>query len=207
MALSWVNLIAQDILDLKIPEFQVSNATMEEALRELHAWGIQVCLEKAPRQNGEEEGKISVNLRDASVREVLNALVSEDKRYAWERYRRMSVSLTNLINVFPVGAKEDPSNLMNIKAKKVVVKAYTTPENLIQSISEFVPELVRKLYVGRGGIAGSIPGGPIGPIELYIDFKFEGMTVRDILNEIALRTAGHGWVYEPEPTPRWDVLW
>jgi len=134
--LSSVNVAAQDMLDLKIPKYEVNNVTMEEALRKLHAWGIQVCLEKVPRQEGKEKFTISVNLEGASVREVLNALVSEDKRYAWERYRRMSVSLTNLINVFPLGAKEDPNNLMNIKAREVVIKDIRSPEGMIPEIPQ-----------------------------------------------------------------------
>lgn len=202
---------AQDFLDLKIPEYEINNATMEEALRKLNAWGIQACLEKVPRESEkEEEIRISVRLQDASVREVLNTLVSVDKRYTWERYRRStSFEYTNLINVFPVGARKDPRNLMNIKARKVVIKFPTSPENLISKIEYFVPELARKLH--HGAVAGSIPGGPIGgKVSLHIDFEFVDMTVREILNEIALRTAGEGWVYEcvksPEPTHSWRVL-
>lgn len=206
-----VSVAAQDFLDLKIPEYGINNATMEEALRKLNSWGIQVCLEQVPRENEEEEEvRISVRLQDASVKEVLNALVAADKRYTWERYQRStSFEYTNLINVFPVGAKKDPNNLMSIKAKKVVMKFPTSPQNLISKIEYFVPEIARKLH--QGTVAGSIPGGPFGgKMNLHIDFEFEEMTVREILNEIALRTAGEGWVYEfvklPKPTRKWRVL-
>lgn len=204
-AVFWVllsaNPSAQDMLDLKIPKYEVRNATMEEVLRRLHAWGVQVCLEKVPYQNDKEEIKISVNLRDASVKEVLDALVSADKRYTWERYRS-----TNLINVFPVRAKEDQSNLMSMKTKKVIIKGFYSPENIISRIDYFVPELAKKLHPG-GAAMSMIMGGIGGKMKLQIDFEFEEMTVREILNEIALRTAGKGWVYKPEPAPRWEVLW
>jgi hypothetical protein len=79
------NVVVQSMLDLKIPRYEVRDATMEQALRRLLAWGIQVCLEKVPLQNEAEDIKFSLSLRDASVQEVLNALVSADKRYTWER--------------------------------------------------------------------------------------------------------------------------
>jgi hypothetical protein len=203
-AWSSANVTAQDMLDLKIPKYDVTDATMEEALRELHAWGIQVCLEKVSRQNDEGEIRISVNLRNASVKEVLDALTVADKRYTWERYVR-----TNLINVFPVDGKEDPSYLMNLRTKKAVIKGFYSPENIVPYISYFVPELGKKLHPG-GAVISMISGGVGGKMKLQIDFEFEDMTVREILNEIALRTAGKGWVYEfvksPEPTHKWKVL-
>jgi len=209
-ALLLANAAPQDMLDLKIPKYEVRNATMEEALKKLHAWGIQVCLEKVPRQTEAEDVRFSVHLQDASVREVLNALVSADKRYTWERYQRSISDYTNLINVFPAGAKDDPDNLMNIRAKKVVLKyPYPgLPEDVLPYVGYFVPEIARKLH--PGGIAGSFLSVIGGKMNLRIDFEFEDMTVREILNEIALRTAGKGWVYEfvksPEPTHKWRVL-
>jgi hypothetical protein len=204
-----VNVAAQDVLDLQVPEFAVNRATMEEALKKLHLWGIQVCLEKVSRQSEKEDVKISISLHDASVREVLNALVSEDKRYTWERYRRENEAQdTNLINVLPIGAKEDSNNLMNIKIKKVAIKYSNPPENIIPHIGHLVPELARKLY--PGGVAGSMAAVIGSKVNLHIDFEFEDMTVREILNEMALRTPGRGWVYEfvksPQPTHRWRGL-
>ena len=38
----------QDFLNLVIPEFKGENATLEQAITELHKWGIPVCLEKVP---------------------------------------------------------------------------------------------------------------------------------------------------------------
>jgi hypothetical protein len=199
----------QDFLELRIPKYEVKDATMERAVEVLHAWGIQVCLEKVARQNEAEDVRFSLSLEGATVREVLNALVLADKRYAWERYQRSSLVKTSLINVFPSGAKEDPSHLMNIRTKKAIIKGFHSPESVIPYISYFIPELASKLHPGGGAIS-MVFGGIGEKMKLQIDFEFEDMTVREILNEIALRTVGRGWVYEvvkgPKPEHRWYVL-
>ena len=202
------NVMAQDMLDLKVPKYEVRDVTIEEALRVLRGWGIQICLEKAPQHGEREDVRFSINLRDSTVREILNALVSADRRYAWERYQRypgVPTSSTNLVNVFPLKAKEDPSNLMNIRTKKAVIRGFYAPEYVIPYIHYFIPELASKLHPG-GAAMSMIVGGIGGRMKLQMNFEFEDMTVREILNEIALRTGGRGWIYEAEPTPRWRVF-
>ncbi|MGI8782229.1 MAG: hypothetical protein ACR2L2_01060 [Acidobacteriota bacterium] len=94
---------------------------------------------------------------------------------------------------------------MNIRVKKVVIKGFDSPENALPQIGHLVPELFTRLY--PGGVAGS-GGGRVtgGNIQLEIDFQFENMTVREILNEMALRTPSWGWLYEPTPNPRWRIF-
>ena len=77
-----------DILNLQIPRFSITNATMEEALRKLLAWGIQVGLEKVPVSEEQQEAKISLDLQSVPVRDILDHLVDADSRYEWERYAR-----------------------------------------------------------------------------------------------------------------------
>ncbi len=93
-----------DILNLQIPQFAITNATMEEALRKLLAWGIQVGLEKVPVSEEQQEAKISLDLQSVSVRDILDHLVDADSRYEWEGYAR-HFRPTRFINVFPVGSK------------------------------------------------------------------------------------------------------
>jgi len=203
------NVAAQDVLDLRVPEFEVTRATMEDALEKLNAWGIRVCLEKVPLEADEEDVRFSVSLWNASVREILDALVKADKRYTWRRYKGYLPSVptrTDLINVLPLDADKDPEYLTNIRAKKVIIKSPPiSPEGAIGYISYFVPEIVRKLY--PGAIAGSILGDGGEKVKVRVNFEFEDMMVREILNEIALRTVGRGWVYEVVKGPKSDHRW
>ena len=205
-----------DILNLQIPQFAITNATMEEALRKLLAWGIQVGLEKAPVSEEQQEAKISLDLQSVSVRDILDHLVDADSRYEWERYVRHFWP-TRFINVFPAGAKDEVNNLMNIRTEETVI-GEDSPEWVIRGIAHRVREVHDKIYRSQPGdlprgIAGSRIGVVDGPVELKAAFIFRDLTVREILNEIALRTDGKGWVYEFDQSQhrwsqhRWDVLW
>ena len=208
-----------DILNLQIPRFSITNATMEDALRKLLAWGIQVGLEKVPVSEEQQEAKISLDLQSVSVRDILDHLVARDSRYEWERYAR-DFRPTRFINVVPSGAKADGNNLMNIRTEETVIEGEGSPEEAIQYVRLWVSELSNRIYRSQPGAGqpGAIVGaktGPVfgGPVELKADFIFRDLTVREILNEIALRTDGKGWVYEFDQSQhrwsqhRWDVLW
>lgn len=203
------SILTQDFLDLKIPEFEVKEATMEDALKKLRAWGVQVCLEKVPEMaNESSEGRITLKMSGASIREILDALTSQDRRYYWERYHSVLTSgETNLINVLPLGAKEDKDNLMNIRSRRVEVNA--EPVKAISYIRRFVPELRAELARRfPGGFVVSELGGVIGAPwvrKYYVHLILEDVTVREVLNEIALRS-GEIWVYESHPSYQWKTF-
>jgi hypothetical protein len=61
--------------------------------------------------------------------------------------------------VFPRGAKEDPSKLMNTRVEKATIKDFYAPENIIPYIDYFVPELAAKLHPVRGAVISIVPAG------------------------------------------------
>lgn len=208
--LSAINIKAQDFTDLKVPFFEAKNATLEEALAQLKfRWKIQVCLEKVPKESSyEKEAAISVKRENASILEILDALVKADPRYYWEIYNSHLYTSASLINILPVGAKNDPDNPMNIKVEKAIIKD-VTPYNAITQVDYWIPELAKKLH--PGGIAGSALYGIGTKVRIFkIYFEFEDITVREILNEIALRSGGLSWVFEfVKKTPqsyRWKTF-
>jgi len=198
------NILAQDFLDLRIPKFEVKEATMEDALKKLLTWGVQVCLEKAPGVINEGGRPITLKMRNASIRDILDAL-TRDRGYYWERYRSVLDSReTNIINVLPLGAKEDKSNLMNIRSK--MVKLDAEPFEAISYIKRFVPELRDELMKKfPGGFVGSeikVIGAP-RMRRYYVHLILEDVTVRQVLNEIALRSGGICWIYVSHPSYQW----
>lgn len=192
---------AQDFLKLVIPEFKVKNVTLEEAITELHKWRIPVCFEKL---SSDEQITFSITLKNASVMEILDALVSADKRYYWERFHSvtMPVPFFEIINVLPVGAKDDPENLMNTKVKFLELKNID-PFKAIRGIYHLVPELREKYrkLVPPGGVISEISPLPPPANESFISLKLSDVTVRDVLNEISLRSGGVCWIYEPSKSP------
>lgn len=226
--------LKESILHLKIESIRVENVNMEEALRLLRQKGtsrILIGFEKIPHWEGEKDKKISFELINTTVEDILNRLCEADARYAYEVVNDV------LINVFPVEAKSDPNNLLNIKVRNFEVDECVLLANLVLQIGERAPELKEYLSMkaeeyarkrGRPtGNAGSILSGnsPLPKISL----KLENVTVREILNAIVLydlklyheqkRPEGWppiGWKYEfiidPDaPTglggyPRWEMF-
>ena len=201
---------AQDWVDLRVPSFEARNVTMQEALTQLRRWNIPVCLEKVPKEiTDEKEVTISIKLENASVREILDALVKADPRYLWEKYPSYLNRSISLINVLPVGAKEATSDsIMNIKVKTGTVRDMT-PEAAIQQVTYWIPELVKKFH--PAGITGATMRGIGYKVQTFkVYFEFEDMTLREIMNEIALRSGGPNWVFEyikgPSPSYQWKTF-
>ncbi|RMD57542.1 hypothetical protein D6833_13810 [Candidatus Parcubacteria bacterium] len=201
--------LAKGLLDLVIPRFEVHEATLERAIRELHQWGVPICFERGPVN---EPTTFSLSLRDVSVRDVLNALISADKRYIWEVHRSMTLPSPTLeiINVLPANGKGDPENLMNVRVDSLELKDIN-PAQAIERIYQLVPEL-KKAYWRRvppGGVLSEIR--PLTPPEneFSISLRLHGVSVRDVLNEITLRSGGVCWLYEYSVSPRrhtWQVF-
>lgn len=170
----------QDFLDLRIPRFLIDDDTTRSALMELHRWGVRVCLEEADPESRAPENRMTIDVENYSIREILDLLTSTDPRYTWERY-----GTTQLINVYPVAAVNDPDYLNQLRIEEVWFPSLQGPVGAVFRIAEQAPELFRRVY--PGGLAGSSLGGiGEGPVDTRFEFRFYGLTVREILNEIVL---------------------
>jgi len=193
------------ILRMKIDSFYVQNADIEEALRVLRRndyTEILFGLEKVPRWwEGAEPTPITLRLNKPSLGEVLNKLCEIDQRYTYE------VIDDTLIHVFWKGAKDDPSNLLNMKIRTFSVHGNYTPGGVIVKTGEFAPELraylqeKRRQYHAQRGIPPGSPGhnmrGNMTP-EFHLDL--ENSTVREILNAIVLYSRERYLERPPDPT-------
>jgi len=193
---TWVNSEAQSFLDLKVDEFVVDKATIEEALAKLHEYGIRVCLEKVPRPRGSEEKRVSLQLSEVSIRNILDEIVKSDPRYEWE-YVTLPTGC-DLVSVLPKGAKGDPEDLLNTKVAAFKVDDITI-EEAISNIYDFCPELQQRIRYG--GRAGSILRGiPMkGQRRVRkVSLLLENVTLREILNELICMSSnsGAGWLFE-----------
>ena len=190
---------------LIIPVFKVKEVTMEKALGKLRVWNILTSLEMAP---GEHPARFSLDIRNETVAQVLNAIVDAAGNYSWEPYQSSinPVTLVWIVNVFPRGAKEDESNLMNIRVPSLELKE-VRPAEVIKRPYEFIRELARRYWELIGGPHGFVRSDVISN-DLFLTLKLrdwradkipglEDRTVRDVLNEVSIRS-GIGWVYEPQ---------
>jgi len=198
--------VGGDLLDLVVPVYQVRDASMKEALEELREWGLLVGFEEL---STESDRRISITLYGASIRSILDALTSGQRGYRWQRYQsRLSPgSDLVIVNIMPVHALEDGQSVMNLKVREFKWSNIRPSIDLLR-LHELVPEL-RSLYreVAAAGSAGSrifgVGKSPLG--DFAISAVFRNLTLREILNEVSLRT-GTSWTYERTSSP-WPHRW
>jgi hypothetical protein len=130
---------------------------------------------------------ISLELKGVTVGEVLRQLCKSGPRYTYEFIG------DSLINVFPLKAKEDTSNLLNIRVKHSVIKEKRMPLDLIPRVPDFAPELSRYLEQkaqehakSSGSPYGTVGARTSGDMDPQVTLEFRNMTVREILNAISL---------------------
>ena len=82
--------LAQSQLDLVIPSFEVQDATVEQTVRELLRWGIQVGLAV---ESGEDATRVvrSLTYHDIPIRGVLEIVAVEYPDCRWGAYRSEGV--------------------------------------------------------------------------------------------------------------------
>ena len=187
---------------LIVQNCKVEEVALEDALRKLNNWGILTSLEKAP---GEDPARFSLEIRDATVAQVMHAVVEAAGNYTWEPYQSSinPHSLFWIINVFPRGAREDESNLMNVRVPSPELNN-VRPKQVIRHPYAYISELARRIWGGPPAYAAS----EVLSDDLFLTLRLEGRwvsdnrkvddrSVREIFNEISIRS-GFGWVYEPQ---------
>ena len=202
-----------------VPVFEVKDFTVEEALGRLHGWGFLTSLEKLPtdpparfslleKPPAGAPGRFSLQIRNATVVQVLDAIADAHGSYTWEPYRSSIPPVTGvwIVNVFPRGAKEDPSNLMNTRVPHLELKE-AEPAQVIHRPYDFISELAHRYWKFTGGPHGFVNGGTMS-LDFLLTLKLEDRSVREVLNEISVRS-GMGWIYESPhegKLPTWRVF-
>ncbi len=209
-------------LDAKVQGFAVDQASVVEALRVLrgsvHGDFVLFGLEVAPYQS-EPKRNLTFEIDRGTVRDVLQEIVMRDPHYTYE------VVDEHLINVFPLGAKEDPKNLLNVMIKNFQITEIGC-DRLIRYLDSHVREL-NSAIMERSRVAGQLGWGRASS-QVYgigipkVSLSASNLTVRELLNRIAQETeqlqgqehGPTGWIYtfrvdESVPLgghPRWDLF-
>lgn len=182
---------SQHFLDLLVPRFEVRNATLTESLQALKPYGLRFGIELKPSGQGKEEKRFSLRLSNVPIREILNGIVREAGGYSWDEVRRPFP--TNMVNIFPADPKLRLSNVMDVKVAHFEINRDVDPTNAIHQIGTRVPELA-------GRIGGSMGSQMTIEAEAFCIVR-ENISVRELLNDIALQKSGLGWIFRPVRDP------
>lgn len=179
----------ESLLDTMIPAFELENQALLDGIWKLargpapFGFGFEKVLKQKSSDPDSAEPRISVLLREKSVREVLDALCQADGRYVW------SVD-GSTINLFPKAVADDPTYLFNRKVVRYMLKDVTDIQDGLLAIIRQLPPPEEQVAIAQVG-GGGDPYPP-EPWSLTLDNR----SVREVVN----RLASHGgqcavWIF------------
>jgi len=150
-----------------------------------HHAEVPICFEELPPAPNEAVVPIEINAEEVTVREVLDQMISQDRRYEYRE--RLGV-----IEVLPRGADRDPSDCLNLVIPSF--KERGDWNGLIGDLRVRVAMVSGYTKLTGGVIIGAsgLPHPPPGLIEA----NFENQTVGDILTLLRATVGNMAWTAE-----------
>jgi len=178
----------EKLLETKVAEFELQNLTLVDGLWKLargpapFGFGFEKVLKERLSDPDIPDPLLRLQLKDKSVREIIDALCQADARYTW------SIDGTT-VDFFPRAVISDPSYLLNRRLAKFELKDATDVQDGLLAIVRQLPPPVEQIAQAQVG------GGDPYPPEPWT-VTFENLTVRQLVN----RLAAHGgqcavWIF------------
>jgi hypothetical protein len=175
-------------LDSKVPEFELHNQTVIDGLWQLargpapFAFGFENALKNNLADPDILDVHFSLNLKNKTTREVLDALCQADPRFTW------SMDGTT-VNFFPRAVINDPAYLLNRKLARFELKNATDVQDGLLAIVHQLPPPIEQVANAQLGGADPYPPEPWTVI-------FENVTVREVINRLAAHGGPYGiWIF------------
>jgi hypothetical protein len=174
-----------DVLERKV-SVKIVYTDLHAVLSQLAGgYNIPIGFERASTDESVVDRKHVLDLRDRPVREVLDEIVKDNPGYKW-------AVLDNVINVFPSeGSRE---SLLDVVVSRMTVAPKTSRIDVRQALTE-VPE-VKAVLESSGVRPLHMMTSLADTSELSPGFSadWSNVTVRHILNDIAMRSSSHYWI-------------
>jgi hypothetical protein len=165
------------LLETRVADFELHNETLLDGLWKLaripvpFGFGFESVLKSNSTIPEIQDPQFSLQLKDKSAREILNALCQADSRYMW------SIDGTT-VNVFPKDILSDPSYLLNRKLARFELKNSTDVDDGLLAISRQLPPPVEQVAHVQMSGDDSYPPEPW-------TVTYENLTVRQVVNRLA----------------------
>lgn len=175
----------------RIPLFKVENIVFKQAIRRLaEQANVPICLETLPVPKGTQglRHRISLQMVNTTVKEVLDTLVTQDPRYFWHEEN-------GIINFLPRDVKDDKAYPLNRELSRFKVDAKPLTKSLILLINQAHQEIGLTFAQFRCALGGTF-SPCIGTFyREFITLDVKDATLRDILNAIAREMGDCYWSY------------
>jgi len=176
------------VLSKDIPHFAMTQGTLSDGLKSLSsgpipfALGFEEVLRERFADPTTRDPHFDLELKNKTVREVLNALCLRDPRYTW------SVD-GSTINVYPRATVEDTSYLLNRRLVKFELNEITgVDQGLLAIVHQLPPPEEQVAHVQMGGDS-SYPPEPWKA-------SFQNLSVRQAINQLVAHMGPRAcWVF------------
>jgi hypothetical protein len=141
---------ANKLLDTRIPEFELHNETLLDGLWKLargpvpFGFGFERILKSSLSDPDLPDPALNIQLKDKSLREILDALCRADTRYAWSMDEAT-------VDFFPRAIINDPSYSLNRELPQFELKNATDVQNGLLAIVRQLPPPVEQIAQGGWG--------------------------------------------------------
>jgi hypothetical protein len=175
-------------LSTSVPDFFLSSQTIFDGVSELNsepvplAFGFESVLKVKFDDPVMPDPLINLTLKDATVKEILDALCKADPRYIW--------SLDgSTVNIYPRKTVDDPSYLLNRRLNKLEIKNIIDIQQGLLAITQQLPAPQEQIAHAQMGGDTSYPPEPWTT-------TFENLTVRQAVNRLAGHMGAHSaWLF------------
>lgn len=175
-------------LSNKVAHFDLADATLLDALSKLSfepIAGLHLGIEEIIRDKSSEPTdrsvRFSLNLRDVTVRDILDTLCKSDDRYTWS-------TDGSSVNVYPRQIIGNSSYLLNRKVGSIALKNIDGPSDALTPLMKLLPGE----QLGYAGIGTGINNDYPQPWSAV----FNNLTVRQLMNRLSEHNGPRGgWIW------------
>jgi len=175
-------------LNTMVPEFELRNQNLVDGLWKLakdpapFAFGFENILKTKLADADIPDPKFNLQLKNKTVREVLDALCVADPRFTWSMDGAT-------VNVFPRAVNSDASYFLNRKLERFELKNATDVQNGLLAIVRQLPPPLEQVANAQVGGADPYPPEPW-------TVTYYNLTVRQVVNRLALHGGPCGtWIF------------
>jgi hypothetical protein len=178
--------LAEQLLDRRVPKFEMRNGTLFDGVARLSAEPTQLAfafedlLTAHPHDPLPPEVPLSIHLDNGTIRELLTTMCRADGRYTWTRDG-------TTVNVYPKETVGGGSYLMNRRLPRLELTGVSAAEDAMFAAVTQLPPPFEQIAFAQAGGDTSFPT----PWKT----TFENLTLRHALNLIARNISFRGgWV-------------
>jgi hypothetical protein len=179
----------KDILKRRAEEIEIKAKDLQEALSEVSTvYDVPIGVEPKLQTKKSESTKIEIALRDVTLEDTLNAIISTDSDYEW----RLA---NDVINIYPRQNRDQIlSDILDTQVNIFKLKKGTKKIEIGNLIVE-IPEVKRKLIAfSITPLHFSSATTAFNSVTPEHKLEFSNVSLRDILNAIAKVSPSKSWV-------------